>query len=135
MTPPTIRAKYRLRWIWPVAFAALIVYASSRSSVAGPRVPYFDKVVHFGAYGLLATLVSRNGRGWRSAGWALLIASAFGASDEWHQSFVPGRSTELLDWVADTTGAALAVSLYAGWTSYRNFLERPLWRGKTKNVA
>jgi UDP-2,3-diacylglucosamine pyrophosphatase LpxH len=37
------------------------------------------------------------------------LVSAFGATDEWHQLFVPGRSCELLDWVADTVGGALAL--------------------------
>lgn len=107
--------------------AALIVVASSRPTVAGPRIPHFDKVVHFSVYGLLATLVCRLGNGWRGAAWSLAISSGFGLTDEWHQSFVPGRATELADWTADTLGAACAVSLYAGWSRYRDALERPLW--------
>ena len=87
-----------------------------------------DKVVHFCVYGLLATLVCRLGRGWRGAAVALVVASLYGASDEWHQSTVPGRAAELADWVADTLGAATAVVLYTGWAAYRNLLERPLWR-------
>jgi len=43
---------------------------------------------------------------------AVLIVSVFGVTGEWHQSFVPGRSGEVFDWLADTTGAALAVTLY-----------------------
>ncbi len=90
------------------------------------NIPYFDKVVHFSVYGLLATLVCRQGRGWRAAGWALLAVSAYGASDEWHQSFVPGRTMELADWIADTAGAAWAVALYVGWQRYRLWLEYPI---------
>jgi len=30
-------------------------------------------------------------------------------TDEWHQSFVVGRFSDVADWVADTSGAALAV--------------------------
>jgi VanZ family protein len=118
-------------WLWPLAIALLIVAASSRSAVAGPRIPHFDKVVHFFVYGLLATLVCRQGRGWRSAGWTLLAVSAFGASDEWHQYFVPGRSCEWGDWIADTSGAALSVALYMGWDRYRRWLEHPVWVRKT----
>ena len=112
--------------IWPLLVAALIFLASSRSHLAGPEVTHLDKVAHFGVYGLLATLACRLGGGWRAAAWALLAVSAYGATDEWHQSFVPGRSTELADWIADTAGAALAVSLYTGWARYRQLLERPL---------
>jgi VanZ family protein len=55
-----------------------------------------------------------------------VVTSAFGASDEWHQSFVPGRSAEVADWVADTAGAACAAVLYVRWTWYRRQLERVL---------
>jgi VanZ family protein len=117
----------RQAW-WPVAVASLIVFASGHSRVAGPEIVNSDKLVHFMVYGLLATLVCRLGRGWQGAAWALLAVSAFGATDEWHQSFIPGRSCELGDWIADTLGAAVAVLLYAGWVPYRQWLERPLGR-------
>lgn len=85
-----------------------------------------DKVVHFAIYGLLATLVCRLGTGWRAAVWAFLATAAFGATDEWHQSFIPGRSTELADWLADVLGAAVAVVLYTRWRRYRQWLETPI---------
>lgn len=113
--------------VWPLLIAGLIFFASSRSQVAGPPVANADKYGHFLVYGLLATLLCRLGSGWRAAGWALLAASAYGATDEWHQLFVPGRSCSLADWIADTTGAALAVSLYQGVAGYRKALEARLW--------
>jgi VanZ family protein len=118
------------RWLWPVAIAVLIFAVSSRSRLAGSNlaVPYGDKIVHFAIYGLLATSIARLGRGWRAALLAVLITSVYGVSDEWHQSFVPGRAVELADWVADTLGAALAALLYARWPRYRAFLEMPLER-------
>ncbi len=115
----------RRQLVWPIAVAALVVLASSRSTVAGPRIEGLDKVTHFAVYGLLATLVCRLGRGWRSAVWSLLVVSVFGVTDEWHQSFVPGRLAEVADWVADTLGALVAVTLYAGWKAYRRLLETP----------
>jgi VanZ family protein len=39
---------------------------------------------------------------------ATVIAAAYGVTDEYHQSFVPGRSAEVFDLVADTAGAAAA---------------------------
>jgi VanZ family protein len=116
------------RAAWPVALALVIVLASSRPRLAAPGIEYGDKYGHFAVYGLLATLICRLGSGWRAAAWALVAASLFGVSDEWHQSFVPGRSTEVADWVADTCGAALAVGLYTAWHAYRGALERPLVR-------
>ncbi len=117
--------------VWPLAIAGLIFLASSRSRVAGVDISMSDKVVHFCVYGLLATLICRLGRGWRGAAVALVAASLYGASDEWHQSTVPGRAAELADWVADTLGAATAVALYTRWTAYRNLLERPLGRRRS----
>jgi VanZ family protein len=53
--------------------------------------------------------------GYRSAQvWlATSIASLYGISDEFHQSFVPGRTPDVVDWLADTSGALLAVLLIA----------------------
>jgi len=120
------------RAFWAFVVAGVIFLASSRSHIAAPHSPFdflrVDKIGHFAVYGLLATLLCRLGRGWRAAFWAVVATSAYGLSDEWHQSFVPGRGVEVADWVADTLGGALAVGLYAGWRPYREWLERPLWR-------
>ena len=41
---------------------------------------------------------------------ALVISALYGILDEIHQLFVPGRHTELRDWLADMTGTLIAVS-------------------------
>ena len=62
---------------WAVAIGALIFWASSRSFVPSPGfTPADDKFTHFAVYGLLATLVCRIGRDWRSAVWSLMAVSA-----------------------------------------------------------
>jgi VanZ family protein len=33
----------------------------------------------------------------------------YGASDEFHQRFVPGRTADVLDWLADSLGACAFV--------------------------
>jgi VanZ family protein len=121
------------RSLWPVLLAATIFFASSRSQIAAPPgIPFLDKIVHFGVYGLLATLAVRvffhARRPGRNMLIAIALASLYGVSDEFHQSFTPGRSVELADWVADTTGAALAVSLYSFWAAWRRLLEFSIWR-------
>jgi VanZ family protein len=40
---------------------------------------------------------------------SLIFTSLFGASDEFHQYFVPGRTCDFYDWVADVIGAVLAI--------------------------
>jgi len=44
--------------------------------------------------------------------WIVTVAAIalFGAADEWHQAFVPGRSSDLRDLVADVSGAAMGAS-------------------------
>jgi len=46
---------------------------------------------------------------------AALLAAAYGVSDEWHQSLVPGRDASALDWLADATGAALGAAAAAAF--------------------
>ena len=100
-------------WLPPVSVMALIFTISCFSHVPVPKLPFLhpDKVAHALVYGLLGFLLARAARfSWRWT-WpkvvlfALLISSFFGATDEWHQSFVPGRSVEATDWLADTVGA------------------------------
>ena len=44
---------------------------------------------------------------------SIAFCSLYGLSDEWHQSFVVGRESDITDWIADTSGSVLAIlSLY-----------------------
>ena len=70
--------------------------------------PYADKLVHGVTFGILATFIYL---AWRRFGWALALASLYGVSDEVHQRFVPGRSADVTDWLADTLGALVALLL------------------------
>ena len=45
---------------------------------------------------------------------AWLTASAYAATDEFHQLFVPGRSGQISDVILDSAGAALGVLLMTG---------------------
>lgn len=122
----------RRRICWALLLAATIIYESSCSQLAGPDVPGIDKVEHALVFGLLATLLVRSGflpkYGWM----AVFLVSLFGVSDEWHQGFTPGRDVEFGDWLADTSGAALAVTLYVYWGWYRRLLEFVLWNKQTR---
>ncbi len=114
-----------VRWAYPLALAATIVFASSQTHVPGIGAPGRDKIVHFAVFGLLATLSVRLVP--RPAAWVVVLgASLFGASDEWHQSFTPGRMMDWADWVADTAGALVAVVAYTRWAAYRRLLETPV---------
>ncbi len=97
---------------------AAIFYLSNQSDLPNLPAGLSGYTGHAIGYGLLAALVLRalaraSWPGVRAApAWrAVLITSAYGATDEFHQSFVAGRAPELLDWMADTAGAAFAVLL------------------------
>lgn len=116
-------------WIWPCLLAATIFVISGRAAVGGPKLfEGIDKVAHFFVYGLLATLIVRLSPRPAAAWWAWLAASLYGVSDEWHQSFTPGRSVELADLIADSLGALVAVVVYRHWHAYRRWLERSIVR-------
>jgi len=119
-------------WLWAVAVVTVVFFASGRSHVAAPGIVNFDKVAHALVFGLIATLVGRSLRRRRHVWMAIVLTSAYGMVDEIRQSFTPGRSVEIADWVADTSGACLAVTLYQLWAWYRNLLETPLFRRKPR---
>jgi VanZ family protein len=105
-------------WAALLAYAAVIYWLSSRSSVPLPLdlFPGEDKVLHAWEYAGLAVLLAvaqlQSGISpWRAGTIAVLGAIAFGASDEWHQSFVPGRDASLFDLAADAVGAAAGTAL------------------------
>jgi VanZ family protein len=69
-----------------------------------------DKVIHAGAYAVLAALATlATGNPVVGASLAVL----YGVTDEVHQSFVPGRFPSVGDLVADAIGAALGSGLVA----------------------
>ncbi|HTN53893.1 MAG TPA: VanZ family protein [Anaeromyxobacter sp.] len=118
-------------WILVLAYAGLIFWLSSQANPL-PFLPRAwlarDKVLHALEYAGLGALlfVALRGRGpraWRLALLAAVLASLYGASDEWHQSFVPGRDADPLDWAADSAGA-LAGATIVGPALAAAFLRR-----------
>ena len=77
--------------------------------------PHADKLAHFIIYGILALLLYRafrmgqQHRPLTAVLLSILVASIYGALDEYHQYFVPTRSTDLFDWLADTAGATITL--------------------------
>lgn len=97
----------------------VIVYFSSQSQVDMPGSwEGRDKLIHASVWCVLGALFALTALRptTRAAAVAILAAVVFGASDEFHQSFVPGRDASLLDLLADTVGAtvgAFAVTWYS----------------------
>ncbi len=85
-----------------------------------PQVPadMSDFSAHAITYSILGGLILRAFAGARWLGVtvarsakALAIASVYGLSDEFHQSFVPGRVSDVRDLAADVLGALVGVLL------------------------
>lgn len=104
-----------------LAYAALIFVVSSMSRLAPPDIgiSFFDKIIHCAEYGLFYLLALRAvggapvGLSTRTAyAAAFILTVIYGALDEFHQSFVPGRDADVEDLVADTCGAILAAIGY-----------------------
>jgi VanZ family protein len=110
------------RICWPLlllGYSGVIYFLSSAPvHLPGPSFPLQDKLFHCVGYGVLAGLAWQSGTAWQMAApawWAWGYATLYGASDEWHQYFVPGRSAEVADWLADSLGAACVVLLLLWW--------------------
>ena len=76
-----------------------------------------DKVAHFAIYfvlsGLIMLLLDRYGKqGWLAVATTLVVAFAYGAIDEWLQSFIPRRSMDLNDWYADAFGTVCGIAAF-----------------------
>jgi len=102
----------RRLWTWLPLFvyAGGITWLSSQPSTNLPAQLFVgeDKLVHMAIYGLLGALAARaavRGQLGRHALWLYLACVAYGLFDEWYQQFTPGRSSDLLDAVADAVGA------------------------------
>jgi len=114
------------------AYCGLIFWLSDQQKLPMPDVFSFqDKILHFGAYFIMAVF------SWRAIRHAamnerhvlilsFLFCSAYGISDEWHQSFVHGRTASAWDWLADSLGAAFAVYLLPKLN--RLHVYKTLWR-------
>ena len=129
--------KFFRYWVPFLAFAGLIFLLSSLPSdkFTSPApwlarllpewlAQNFDKVIHGGEYAILGWLSLRATALGSPLSFPLVavvaffICSAYGASDEWHQSFVPGRSCDVWDWLVDSIGSFFAIAAF--YKSYAN---------------
>ncbi len=124
------RRKRILFYLLPaVGYAALIFALSSSSLDIEELRPVFeyDKLLHLVEYYILGYLLMRvfttspdSSRAEMAVFATILIGTVYGASDEFHQYFVPGRDCSLLDFVFDAAGATLAAVTFS-------FVRHRLW--------
>ena len=121
--PALVRASY---WLPPLAMAAIIFLASSRSVPHFvPRFPYSDKILHFGVYLSLSGFVARALAATTSLAprraflIAVAAALAYGILDEIHQSFVPSRTADVFDAMTDGFGGVAGTVVHRWWLALR----------------
>jgi VanZ family protein len=118
------------RWGPALLLMAVIFGLSAQPRASLPDFASWDLLVkkggHMFGYALLGAAYLRGLAGsrptaprWRLAAVAVALAAIYGASDEFHQSFVPGRGATVVDVLIDTLGAALGVAGSLAWLQRR----------------
>jgi len=119
-TPPvpaagtqSLKAARRQAAAWGLFLLALTSWPKPPPIPIVSGIPDFDKVIHFGLYGVEAFLLYRAVRWAGRAGFSFArvlaivgAAAVWGVADEVHQDWIPGRSMEGGDVAADVGGAA-----------------------------
>lgn len=110
-------------WLPPLAWMGLIFALSAQSALPRAPRPWLDALLkkggHAFAYGVLACLYRRALRqpSWEGRALTALrvvsvgLAVVYALSDEYHQTFVPGRDGNLLDVGIDGAGACASMLL------------------------
>lgn len=120
-----MKKRLALYWLPPLLYILLIFTLSGMSR---PPVPSMvdGNLLHYPEYAVLAALFLRALAGEKHGfpGWgplllAIALASVWGAVDELHQAFVPGRVPDPTDWWHDTLGAIAGASLWSLWARWR----------------
>ncbi|MEE9412168.1 MAG: VanZ family protein [Methylococcales bacterium] len=99
-------------------FCSVIFWFSHQSGLSfiPSLFPHQDKLAHLGEYAFLGFLAWRCFRHQIKRTELLFLVSLgfcslYGALDEFHQYFIPSRTVDLFDWLADTIGAGFSIGL------------------------
>ncbi|KAA3604078.1 MAG: VanZ family protein [Calditrichaeota bacterium] len=122
---------YFLKFRLPVYLYLLLIFVMSslkQVDIPQPDVPLWDKWIHFVEYAVLGFLLMRNlttESVQKLKENAVLVTFFFGtfygASDEIHQYFVPGRYCDFMDFVADTLGILLGIGIWEIYIKIKNY--------------
>lgn len=113
--------KYFLFWLPPIAWMAIIFILSSFHKLQASPVSWQDflvrKTIHFLEYLILFLLFYRGLRNTscfskkKMVGYSLFLAIIYAISDEYHQTFVSGRSGKIFDIGVDSAGSLFGAIL------------------------
>lgn len=129
-------------WLLALALAAGTFLLSAQADpLGGLSLPHpLDKAGHALEFAALALVLELAARGtWRGLPTyrrhlaIFLLVALYGASDELHQRFVPGREADPLDWGADSLGAVLGLGASCLPLLWKRWLPRLGWvRGQAR---
>lgn len=101
----------------------LIAILMPGDDVPSVGIPNIDKVVHCGMFGFVTMCYYwEYYKAEKKAPifiWSFLCLVAFGGLTELMQSFVPGRSCDYRDLIADTTGILIMIGVARGCMRYK----------------
>ncbi len=111
--------KNRIKFVYTplIIYWLILLIATSIPGNDMPDIHMNDKFEHFLGYGLLTILInfsllvqSKNKLLKTKAYLAsIIIVSIYGALDELHQIFVPGRDCDFYDWITDFSAACFGI--------------------------
>lgn len=110
-------SRLNLYRVLTAGWMTLIFVLSSQPSL--PAVSLFsgaDLLAHAVVFGILGALLSRSlapsrVTAWRRVLLITMLVAVYGITDEYHQSFVPGRDASAWDVLADGLGGLLAAAI------------------------
>ena len=116
-----------LRWVPALAWMAWIFWLSSQKALPpAPGLSYSIAAIagHFVLYAILTALLvlalsAQRALDRKTAAIIALASFGYALSDEYHQSFVPGRDASPFDLLVDATGIAFTLTVWAlGWKRF-----------------
>jgi VanZ family protein len=107
-TTPSSTGRRAFWWLATAVYAVVIWWFSSQPGSAVGLPPPWDKIVHGLTYAVLGGLAAL---AMGSVRRGFLLAALYGAIDEAHQAFSPGRSPDYADWLVDMIGALVGAMI------------------------
>jgi VanZ family protein len=131
------------RWMAVAFWVGMIFAFSATPSLASPFEPVADfslrKLAHLMVFAVLTVLLYRAFRlhmARPTHAWllAMFVAVLYACSDEWHQTFVPGREGTVRDLVIDSVGV-VGVWVLASRTRIKEMLPRWLAEQRASSMT
>ena len=111
-----LRARHRrgLKSLWAAGTLIILILSLLPKDMIIPAAPFSDKIAHFLAYGAVTLVGAMAASTLKRRVYLGLAMLALGILLEFAQAFVPGRTPEMLDGVANMLGVFAGLGLAYG---------------------